>query len=226
MIFRIIETLVREVHLVALHLLLVELSVNHSGLVVVDEVVVDLAVVIEELDGYSVIGDEAACDERIWEALNRHGIIVKTQVFIDIKVFLKTLGLRSSNFGEDSEVEFTIVDEHDGVLGTSGVLLNFFGPDIAVAFAADHFFKCLFIRFKIVHSNPPFPIVFLGHKNGSSGVIGYDTGDDGVHSWHTFVLHEIVKLILIVFKLNIGFQIISSFFIIIFFRFFFVIATS
>jgi len=78
MIFRIIETLVREVHLVALHLLLVELSVNHSGLVVVDEVVVDLAVVIEKLDGYSVIGDEAACDERIWEALNRHGIIVKT----------------------------------------------------------------------------------------------------------------------------------------------------
>ena len=50
------------------------------------EVVVNLAVVVEERDEEEVVGDEAASNERVGEVFNTHRISVQVKIFIQLNL--------------------------------------------------------------------------------------------------------------------------------------------
>ena len=161
-IFGIVKTFVWEVHSIAVHLVLMEAAfVNGVLAVVVDEVVVHLVVVVKQLHRNTIVGNEAASDEWIWEARDRHRVVIEAEGGVDVEIFVLTLLLRPLHFVEDAETELAIVDEDDRVLVARRVLLDLLRPDIALFATADTFFESLLVRLEIVHADPEFAVISL-----------------------------------------------------------------
>lgn len=181
--------------------------VNGMQTVVVNEMVVHLIVIVEQLNGDAVVRDEAACDERVREALDWHGEVVQVYGGIDVKIFFLTDLLGPRLFREDSKTEVAVVDVDDGILDTERVLLNFLCSNIALFSATNFLLESLLVRLQIVHAHPEFTVISLRNQNGSGGVVRYHAGDDRVLGWHLLVLEQGVELESVVLELQVGLQI-------------------
>ena len=162
----VVKTFVREVLRVTLHFLDEHLALDlHLGMIV-NEVVMGEAVIVEELDEDSIIRDERARDKGVREPLNRHGVVVDAECLVDVELLFMNHLRAPCLLSEDSQSKLTVVDECDGIFFTSGVLLNLLEPDETILRAANLFLECLLIGLKIVHANPVFAITRLSHHDG------------------------------------------------------------
>ena len=108
---------------------------------IVNKVVVHLTVVVKQLNSDSVIINERASNERIWESLDRHRVIINIKCAIYIEIFFLALLQGSGYLGENSQPEFSIVYEYDCILLASRILLYLLRADVTLRSSANHFFK-------------------------------------------------------------------------------------
>ena len=166
--------------------------------------------VVEKLNEDSIVVNERACAERISEALNWHGVVVDTDGLVDVKLFPLDSLYISSLFAKDSEAELAVVDVHQGILLTSGVLLHFFASNVTVFVSSNHLGEGVLVSLKTVHHDPEFPIVFLDHSDRSCGVITDDTGNNWELGLNILGLCQVLEQLSIVVELKIWLQLLIT----------------
>lgn len=167
-------------------------------------------VVVEKLNEDSIVVNERACAERISEALDWHCVIVNSNGCVDVKLFFLDSFNVSSLFSKDSESEFTVVNEHEGILLTCSILLDFLASDVAVLVSSDHLGEGIFVGLETVHHHPKFPVVFLDHGDSSGGVITDDTGNNWELGLNILRLCQVLEQLCVVVELKIWLQLLVT----------------
>ena len=196
----IIERLVWEILLRALHHVFAGLTFDSTLGDVVDEVIVGQREVMEQVDEDSFVANKGAGYVRIWESLDSHGPVVDAQQLVDVQLLAIRLFRGPLLLVKPSEPELTIVEVADSVSLTGGVLLDFFDLDIVSISSTDLFFKCHLIRFKIIHLDVVLFLVSLGNGDGSGRVIRNDDRADRVHGRDFSSLEEVFEQLSVILE--------------------------
>lgn len=162
---------------------------------IINEVVVGEAVVVEKLNKDSIIGDEGAGDERVRESLDWHRVVVDAERLIDVELLSADDIGASRLLAKHSEPELAVIDERNGILFTGRILLDLLEPDEAVILTANLLLKSLLIGLKIVHADPVFLVIFLGNHDGPGRIVRYHTRNHGVHRLNALVFGEILEIV-------------------------------
>jgi hypothetical protein len=96
------------------------------------------SLVVEESDSKPVIIYEPTDDEGVWKARDRHGVIIEGQSLINIELVILDLLFTPRLFIKCSQSKLSVVDEGDGELGASTVLLDLLELDVAGLSAPEH----------------------------------------------------------------------------------------
>jgi hypothetical protein len=101
-----------------------------------------------------MIGDKSACDKRIMEIINCHGVIAKSDNFINFDLIFLNLFFCSLPFilTKSSQPKFTIILIYNSKLRAIRILLDFFDLDRLVLSSANYFmpFHCIALRIILV----------------------------------------------------------------------------
>lgn len=210
LILIVVETFVREIHPIALHLHLVDGAFDLVRALVVEEVVVGARVVVEKDHGDEVVAYEGAVDEGVREALDRHRVIIYSNGFIDPEILSLAHLLLPRLLRKAPEPELAVVNEDYGVLEALLILFHFFGPNIAVWLPADFLLKGLLVRLEVEHADPELAVIFLGDEDGSRGVVRYDAGNNGPLRHDLLVLDQVLELGAVVFEVLVGGEVVLA----------------
>lgn len=130
------------------------------GPVVVDEMVVGSACIVEQVDEQEFVVDEYASDEWIREVVDRDCVIVKAKLRVDVELF-RINRLRISGGGSKGpQLEVTVVNVSNSKFVTPLILLHLLELDVL---AFDPLLKGRGIGIQIVLFDVIFTIVLLGH---------------------------------------------------------------
>ena len=78
-----------------------------------------------------VVVDETARDERVWEVVDGHRVVVKAELLVDVQLSCGYLFHRGfCNLSEGPKSEFTIIDISNGVEVTSISLFDILELDV------------------------------------------------------------------------------------------------
>lgn len=178
---------------------------------IVNEVVMGEAVIVEELYEESIVRDESACDKWVRESLNWHGVVVDTESLVDVEL-LFTNHLRTPRLlPKHSEPKFAVIDEGNGIFFTRRVLLNLLEPDETIFLTANLFLESLLIGLKIVHAHPVLAIIFLSHHDGPGRIVGDHARHHGVRCLNALVFGEILEIVCVALELDIRLEAIFVF---------------
>ena len=137
----VVETLVWEVLLVAIHLELDYLTNNFSFDNIIDKMIVCERKVMEKSYKYLLIRYKTADNVRIWEILNRHGPVINPNQGIDIQLVVLNLLLSSGDLTKVSEHPLAIIEIHQRILVSSAILLNLLHLNIVRVLSSDLLLK-------------------------------------------------------------------------------------
>ena len=112
------------------------------GLDIIDEVEMSQRVIMEKVDEYQVVCQEAARDVWMREIMVAHGEVVKADDFIDVHLTILYLLFSPHRLTEGTQPKVTIVIEHDRIFRSIIILIHFFRFYVLVWITTDYFFEC------------------------------------------------------------------------------------
>ena len=132
---------------------------------VVDEAVVCCCRCVVQIDVDQVVVDEGACDERVWEVVDWHRVVVKAKLLVDVEFSCGYFfSRRSRHLSKGSKSEFTIINISNGIEVTSSILFDFLELDITIRQATNLLFKGHLVGIEAIHFDIVFSIIFLCNR--------------------------------------------------------------
>ena len=139
---------------------------NFPSFYVPEELMVLNALVVEQIYKKEIVSYKTASDERVWEIVNWHRMIVQAECLVDIELIFFNFFRSSSLIAKGSQVELSIVKISCSKYITFFALLNFIHLDIAdILDSTVTFFKGHFHAFHVKHMHPVLPVVLFGDRN-------------------------------------------------------------
>lgn len=209
----VVEALIREIlNTALLQLNLLDIADPHHLLGVKDEMVVRESVIVEQVHKNQVVGNEAAANERVGEAVDCHRPIVYFQLLVHVKLRgldllwrspLRQLFVRIARLLEDTHLEFAIVVVGEGELVTGRILLNLLHFDVvrfaaAVLLLKGESWPVVNATLEIIDSHPVLPFALFGDGERTLRVIGEGDGLDRELRRHLLEFQQVFELLSVV----------------------------
>lgn len=113
----------------------------------VEEVVVCQRGVMEQVDEQKVVINENTWDERVWEIVDGHSMVVHVQLLINVQFPPLDSVWVSVLLPEDSDPEPAVIEIGDGKLSSLGILLNLFELNVTGLSITDPLLECVDVGF-------------------------------------------------------------------------------
>ena len=133
---------------------------------VVKKVVMSQGGRVEQIDKDQVVPDESACDEGIWEVVNRHCVVIDAQHCIDVELILLYLLLCPCFRAEGPQPKMAIIDVNCRKEGARSILLDLLKLNETVVFATDFLLERFGISLQRVLVDPVLSVTLACDSDG------------------------------------------------------------
>ena len=144
---RVVKASVREIFVVRVQLHL-GMTSYLSLLRPVEEMMMHQSSIMEEIDENTFLTDDSTGNERVWEVLDWHGVVVNAQMLIHVELLSFDLFLCASLCAECSYFEDSVIEVCSTIEISAWSLFNFFKFDVRIVFTTQLFFKSQFVGLK------------------------------------------------------------------------------
>ena len=193
-----VETLLREVVVIAIQLELHSLVMSHSlpfriktgdpiylfSRLVPDEMVVRRRVRMEKINEEAIFVDPTTGDERIRKVIASHRVVIQAQYLVDFDLSPLNFNFAPRVSPENPQPELSVVLVYDGIMLVVGILLNLLDLDVLLGTAANLFLKRELLSLHRVHLDPALSLICFGHRDRHRGILRNQHRLNRVHCLH------------------------------------------